>query len=100
MTPREFRSWREWWRQSPWGEERADARAAMPAYFLALAMWAQAPKGKRGPQPKVSDFLAKDWLPRIEREGRPKRAKDFRPVTAGDIDRVFGAPPRAARPKA
>lgn len=54
MPVRVFREWALYAELEPWGEERADWRAAMQATVMA-SLW----RGKGQRRPKLSDFLPK-----------------------------------------
>ena len=58
MSAREFAEWRAYYRLEPWGETRADARAAQ------TGMWLAALAGSKGR--RLKDFLAGRLVPAVE----------------------------------
>ena len=80
MSAREYAEWMAYSRVEPWGEERADLRAALICKVLADI---NTPKGKQGP--KLEDFMLK-----FDRE-KPTQTTDEMIGAVAQITAIYGA---------
>jgi hypothetical protein len=60
MTVRELSLWAALWEIDPWSEERADYRAALPAYVLAEI--------NRDPKKKSNAYKPTDFMPYTQKD--------------------------------
>ena len=89
MPARVFREWLLYAETNPWGEKRADWRAAMVAATMA-SLW----RGKGQRRPKIGDFLPKFK----RRRKKEKTPKDHLRAMVG-LARLFGGSMSDNRPK-